>query len=60
MQAQITLSIKQVHEFLLHVATARPVFIWGPPGVGKSALVEQFAQQLVVQNACRCQRHCPT
>ena len=46
MHAQITLSIKQVHELLLHVATVRPVFIWGPPGVGKSSLVEQFAESL--------------
>lgn len=46
MISQISLSIKQVQEFLLNVATARPVFIWGPPGVGKSSLVEQFAQQL--------------
>jgi MoxR-like ATPase len=46
MQAYVTLSIKQVHEFLLTVATSRPVFIWGPPGIGKSALVEQFSQQL--------------
>jgi hypothetical protein len=44
--SQVSLSIKQVHEFLLNVATTRPVFIWGPPGVGKSSLVEQFAQQL--------------
>jgi hypothetical protein len=29
---------------LLHrVAPIRPVFIWGPPGIGKSALVECFA-----------------
>ena len=46
MQAQTTLSISQVHEFLLNVATVRPVFIWGPPGVGKSSLVEQFATEL--------------
>lgn len=46
MQAQSSLSIRQIHEFLLNVATSRPVFIWGPPGVGKSSLVEQFAQQL--------------
>src|SRR5882757_10074184 len=45
-QAQSSLSIRQIHEFLLNVATSRPVFIWGPPGVGKSSLVEQFAQQL--------------
>lgn len=24
----------------------RPVFIWGPPGIGKSAIVEQFANEL--------------
>jgi MoxR-like ATPase len=44
--SQITLSIKQVHEFLLNVAPTRPVFTWRPPGVGKSSLVDQFAQQL--------------
>ncbi|MGM9491732.1 AAA family ATPase [Ideonella sp. YS5] len=46
MQSQVTLSIQQVHEFLLNVAPSRPVFIWGPPGVGKSSLVDQFAHQL--------------
>ncbi|MBP6764018.1 MAG: AAA family ATPase [Rubrivivax sp.] len=46
MHSDITLSIRQIHEFLLNVATTRPVFIWGPPGVGKSSLVEQFAASL--------------
>lgn len=46
MISQVSLSIKQVQEFLLNVAPSRPVFIWGPPGVGKSSLVDQFARQL--------------
>ncbi len=46
MQSYTSLTIKQTQEFLLNVAPVRPVFIWGPPGVGKSALVEQFAQSL--------------
>src|SRR5205085_10326511 len=29
-----------------NVALVRPVFIWGPPGIGKSALVQQFAAEL--------------
>jgi hypothetical protein len=33
----------QLTEFLLGVAPVRPVFIWGPPGIGKSSLVQQFA-----------------
>ncbi len=33
----------QLFDFLLQVAPVRPVFIWGPPGIGKSALVRQFA-----------------
>jgi len=37
---------KYLTEFLLNVATVRPVFIWGPPGIGKSSLVENFASQL--------------
>lgn len=30
-------------DVLLNVATVRPVFIWGAPGIGKSAIVRQFA-----------------
>jgi hypothetical protein len=33
-------------DFLLNVAIVRPVFIWGAPGIGKSSLVQSFAQQL--------------
>lgn len=43
MQAVAALTPTQLSDFLLNVATVRPVFIWGPPGIGKSALVEQFA-----------------
>src|SRR5215212_8589226 len=46
MNAAITVTQKQLSEFLLNVAVVRPVFIWGPPGVGKSALVQQFAAEL--------------
>lgn len=37
---------KQLYDFLLNVATIRPVFIWGAPGIGKSAIVENFASEL--------------
>ena len=33
-------------EVLLNVATVRPVFVWGPPGVGKSSLVQSFARDV--------------
>lgn len=46
MQATLSLSPSQLTEFLLNVATVRPVFIWGPPGIGKSALVTQFAESV--------------
>ncbi len=36
----------QLAELLLNVAVVRPVFIWGAPGIGKSSLVTQFAEQL--------------
>ena len=35
----------QLLEVLYSVAPVRPVFIWGAPGIGKSALVEQFARE---------------
>jgi hypothetical protein len=46
MNPVITVTQKQLAEFLLNVATARPIFIWGPPGIGKSSLVQQFAAQV--------------
>jgi AAA domain (dynein-related subfamily) len=36
-------------EFLLHVAPVRPVFIWGPPGIGKSSLVQRFASEVGIE-----------
>lgn len=33
-------------ELLLNIAPVRPVFIWGAPGIGKSALVEKFAAEV--------------
>jgi hypothetical protein len=43
LNTSITVTPKQLSEFLLHVAVVRPVFIWGAPGIGKSSLVQQFA-----------------
>ena len=33
-------------DVLLNVVTVRPVFIWGAPGIGKSSIVEHFAQEV--------------
>jgi hypothetical protein len=46
MTPYITLNVKELKEFLLTFAITRPVFIWGPPGIGKSSIVEQFADEL--------------
>ena len=35
----------QLLDVLVNVATIRPVFIWGAPGIGKSSIVEQFASE---------------
>ena len=37
---------RQLSKLLLNVAMTRTVFIWGPPGIGKSALVERFAHEV--------------
>jgi hypothetical protein len=46
MTETITLTQKQLPEFLLQVATVRPVMILGAPGIGKTALVNQFADMV--------------
>jgi hypothetical protein len=33
-------------DLLLHIALVRPVFIWGAPGIGKSSIVQKFADGL--------------
>ena len=43
MNLPIQVNQEQLSEVLLNVSTSRPVFIWGAPGIGKSALVEKFA-----------------
>lgn len=44
----ISLSVNQSEllDVLLNVAMVRPVFIWGAPGIGKSSIVESFAESL--------------
>lgn len=46
MNSHIYLDIKELKEFLLNVAPLRSVFVWGPPGIGKSSVIEQFANEL--------------
>lgn len=43
MNLAVSVDQKQLMDVLLNVGTVRPVFIWGAPGIGKSAIVEQFA-----------------
>ena len=46
MESSVTVTPAQLPDLLLHVATVRPVFVWGAPGIGKSALVRRFADSL--------------
>ncbi len=46
MNSPVSVTQKQLVDFLLNVALVRPVFIWGPPGIGKSSIVQSFAAEL--------------
>ncbi len=46
MNLPVRVSQEELSELLLHVAPVRPVFIWGAPGIGKSSLVEAFADSV--------------
>jgi len=43
MNLPVNVTQNELMDILLNIALDRPVFIWGAPGIGKSALVEQFA-----------------
>ena len=46
MTLPVSVNQSQLLEVLLNVAITRPVFIWGAPGIGKSSIVEKFADSL--------------
>ncbi len=46
MNLTVTVNQKQLLDVLLNVGLIRPVFIWGAPGIGKSAIVQEFAGSL--------------
>jgi MoxR-like ATPase len=46
MDAVKSLIPSELIDFLLNFAPIRPVFIWGPPGIGKFSLVEAFADSV--------------
>ena len=46
MNLPYTVTTNELLDLLLNVAPIRPVFIWGAPGIGKSALVEEFAKEV--------------
>ncbi|MDR1852191.1 MAG: MoxR family ATPase [Propionibacteriaceae bacterium] len=47
MDSAVTVTPAQLPDLLLHLATVRPVFIWGAPGIGKSALARPMASALI-------------
>lgn len=46
MNLPLSVTQNELTDVLLNIATIRPVFIWGAPGIGKSALVEKFAEDV--------------
>ena len=46
MNLPIQVNQEELSDILFTVAPIRPVFIWGAPGIGKSALVEKFADDV--------------
>lgn len=46
MNLKFTVTGEELSDILLNIATIRPVFIWGAPGIGKSALVQKFADDV--------------
>ncbi len=46
MNLPISVDQEGLMNVLLNIAPIRPVFIWGAPGIGKSALVEKFADSV--------------
>ena len=46
MNLPVSVTQNELMEVLLNIAPVRPVFIWGAPGIGKSSIVERFAEDI--------------
>lgn len=46
MNLAYTVTQSELSDLLLNISPIRPVFIWGAPGIGKSALVQKFADNV--------------
>jgi len=46
MNLAYTVNQSELSDVLLNISPIRPVFIWGAPGIGKSALVQKFADDV--------------
>ena len=46
MNLSFTVTQNELSDILLNISPTRPVFIWGAPGIGKSALVQKFADDV--------------
>jgi len=46
MNLPFSVTQKELLDILISIAPSRPVFIWGAPGIGKSALVQKFADEV--------------
>lgn len=46
MNLSFTVTQSELSDILLNISPSRPVFIWGAPGIGKSALVQKFADDV--------------
>ena len=57
MNLPITVNQEELLDILLNIAPVRPVYIWGAPGIGKSALVEKFAAEVGLEcvSLCSCE-----
>ena len=46
MNLKFTVTQVELSDLLLNLSPIRPIFIWGAPGIGKSALVQKFADDV--------------
>lgn len=46
MNLTVSVNQRQLKDVLLNIGIIRPVFIWGAPGIGKTAIVEEFAAEV--------------